>query len=332
VSTKQSQLVLAGLLALQLLLILVLRNPFAEAAAETEPRPLLPALESVTPARVEIRGTEEGEKVTLSRDGGGWKVDELDGFPADGEKIDTLIDELGALEIRRPVVSSGRYHDAFRVSDDDFEARIRLWGDVEDDPAADLIVGKSANYQTSHVRLAGENPVYEVRGLSPYELRPETAAWIDTELVDATAETVTGLSLSNAAGRVDLTKGADGSWSLSGASAPPDSRAIEDLVRAATSLRLAEAAGRIDDRAQGFTAPVATVTLRFRRPESADGAVEERTILVGGTVPGEDAKRYVTRKGLDYAGIVWASSVDRLIEAKAASLATSGAGESPAAG
>jgi hypothetical protein len=317
-TTRRTQLVLLGVLALQAVLILLLRNPFADEPGSVEARTLLPGLEGVTPSRIEIEGGEDDQKVTLRRAGNGWEVAELDGFPADAQKIETLVADLGAIRVRRPIVSSERYHDTFRVEDDAFEARIRVWSGDAGDPQADLIVGKSANYQTSHARVAGEDAVYEIRGLTSYQLRADTAAWIVKDVFGASPEQVTGIALANASGTIELERDESGGWRVVGDGPAPDAETIEDLVRTAASVRFAEAVGPREE-AHGLAAPAVRVTLRW--PGGAEASLEERTLLVGAEVPGDDAKRYVTREGLDHTAIAWSSSVEKLLDADVAALA-----------
>ena len=161
---NRTQLMLGGLLLVQLVLILIFHSPFSDATT-TQPRPLIPELAALTPRQLEIQGPDDPRLMLVKR-GEEWQVDDLGGFPADSQKVETMIEELEMLEVRRPVVSSGRYHSAFKVDGDENEARIRLWEDASGDPVVDLIVGSAPNFRSSHVRRADEDNVYEVRGLS----------------------------------------------------------------------------------------------------------------------------------------------------------------------
>ena len=68
---NRSQIMLAGLLLVQLLLILLVRSPFASTGGASESETLLPALEVITPSRIELFGADEAT-VTLSNEGGSW--------------------------------------------------------------------------------------------------------------------------------------------------------------------------------------------------------------------------------------------------------------------
>ncbi len=316
---KRTQLYLAGLLVAQIGLILAFRSPFSSASAGYESRLLLPALETITPTRIEVQGSAE-EKIEMTRREGGWRIEGLGGFPADGDKVERLLTDLKGLRVRRPVVSSGRYHEAFKVADKDHEARIRLW-DASGDPDVDLLVGSSANFRTSHVRIAGEAAVYEIRGLSAYDVRPDGGTWIERELVGTDAAGVVGMRLTNAAGSFELAR-RDGAWTVispEGAGKRPlDQAKVDELVRTASSIQLSDASGPVDETAQGFGRPAATLVLRWAAAEESDtdAPPRETTVQVGDKVQDNESQRYVTRQGFGYAGTVWESSVDRLITGK----------------
>ena len=55
-SLSRTQIVLAGLLVAQLLLIVLVRSPFSDASAATEARLLMPELEALSAAKLELRG------------------------------------------------------------------------------------------------------------------------------------------------------------------------------------------------------------------------------------------------------------------------------------
>ena len=313
---NRTQLMLGGLLLVQVVLILIFHSPFSGATSGVESRPLLPVLAAVTPSQLEIRGSDD-DVLTLVRQGGEWRVDNLGGFPADGQKVDDLLEDLKQLTVRRPVVSSGRYHAAFKVSGDEYEARVLLWDEPADDPQVDLIVGSSPNFRSSHVRLAGEDAVYEVRGLSPYDLRPDSANWIDKNFVDTDEARVIGLTLTNESGSFELEK-QEGVWKvLSPATAAGqelDADKADALIRALSSIRLSGGAGPVDEASHGLAQPAATLVLRLGPDDAEESAETELIVKVGGQVEDNESQRYVTRDGFGFTGTVWESSVRQLLE------------------
>lgn len=310
---NRTQLTLGGVLLLQVLVILLVRSPFADASAGWEARALLPGLEQAVVARLEVRGTENS-KVTLLRVGEEWSVQELDGFPADGEKIAGLIDDLVGVEVRRPVVSTSRYHESFEVEDDDNQARVLLW-DEGDEKQVDLILGSSPNFGLTHARLAGEAEVYEIRGLAPYDVRSDGDAWIDKSLVSLDADALSYFGLTNEAGSFELEK-TDGAWKVvapAEAAGELDATKLDDLMRSMALIRLDKSAGPTDDSAHGFANPAATLVMRWGAgAETSD--TSEVTVLVGNRPADEESQRFITRSDFGFAGTIWEGSVKKLLE------------------
>jgi hypothetical protein len=316
---KRSQLLLAGLLLLQVLLILLLRSPSSRGGGAAEARPLLPALAAMTPVRIELGDGEDA--LDLVRGGTGWTVVEAGGYPADGGKVERLIEDLRALKVRSPVVSGSRYHGTLGVDEDEPEARVRLWEKPSGEPTVELLLGTSPGYRSSHARREGESEVYEVRGLMAQDLRPEPGAWVERKLVDVPVERIAGLSLTNPEGAFELAReGAD--WLIVEGldeSRDIDEKALDSLLRAVSSLSLAEPVGPVDEEAHGLSEPAAVLTLVLASPEGGGEAAEaeeaERIVLrVGGEVPGEPNQRYLTREGSGFTVTVWTSSVSRILE------------------
>ncbi len=313
---NRTQLMLGGLLLVQIVLILIFHSPFSGATARVESRPLLGVLAAVTPSQLEIRGSDDAV-LTLVKQAGEWRVDELGGFPADGQQVDDLLEDLKQLTVRRPVVSSSRYHAAFKVTENEYEARVLVWEESADEPEVDLIVGSSPNFRSSHVRLAGEDAVYEVRGLSPYDLRTDSSSWIDKNLVEADETRVIGLTLTNESGSFELEK-QEGVWKVVSPAASAgkelDAEKAEALIRTASSIRLSDGTGPVDDTAHGLGRPAATLVLRLGPDGTEDSSETELTVKVGGQVEDNESQRYITRGGFGFTGTVWESSVRQLLE------------------
>ena len=319
----RTQWTLAVLLVVQLILILFVRAPFSGATRGAETHSLLPGLEAVTAARVELVGGDA--TLALLRDGDGWTL-EGSGFPADGGAVDGLLDNLRSLTVRRPVASTSRYHDSFKVAENENEGRVRVWDDPSGEPGVDLILGTSPNYQITHVRRADEDRVYEVRGLGVYDVRAEPGSWIDKTLVEVAADRLLSLELTNAEGSFRLDKGENG-WTVAAPAGDLqlDQDKVDTLVRAATSLRLAEPVGPVDPEVHGFDEPSATLVLRYSAGTAEDEAapVEEITVSVGRKLDDPETQRYVTRSGFPFTGTIWDSSVTSLTEKKLGDLSAS---------
>jgi len=316
---SRTQWILAGILAVQVLL-LIAAAPWSSDRGMESSRALLPELDSFTPARLEIHETAE-RTVALERRGDLWVLADEDGFPADTSKVEDLIEDLEEVKVRRPVVTQSRYHDTFKVADDDHERRLRIWKDADGDPEIELFVGTSPNYRVSHVRLGDDDRVYEARGLGAYDLRSDAMSWVRRTLVDVPFEDVTRFELSNEHGSFELAR-EDGEWKLvspaGSESDALDAAATDSLVRAVASLRLSEPAGPAGTPGYGFDNPAATVRIAHRAGEEAAEEVIE--VRVGTDVEDGDGKRYASRSGFDHAVVLSKLDADKLTDKKLADL------------
>ena len=307
---NHKQTILTVALLAQVLLLVLLKGTFSGSVEAGTVRPFLPELDGLVAARMAIEDGEGGS-VGLRLQAEGWTVDEADGYPVDGSKVDAMLEDLRGLKIRRPVVTASRYHAQLKVADDDHERRIRIWSDPDGDPEVDFLVGTSPNYRISDVRRHGEDEVYEVMGLSAFDVQADTVSWIEKKVVDVPADQVTGLKITNSNGVFDLAR-QDGVWAVvDGAPGGDlDQTAVDSLIRAYSAIFLAEPVGKVDAAAHGLEPPVAVVEL------SQDDAAEVTTLSVGANVDEEGGKRYATVSGLGFTVILNEFDADRATDKK----------------
>jgi hypothetical protein len=311
------QQVLAGALLLQVLLILLIQNPFGSASSGSEPQSLFSNLEAFSPTRVAVEDGE-GNSIVVVREGDSWGIEEADGYPADNEKVTSLVEDLKAVEVQRPIVSSGRYHSSLKVGDKDYERHLRIWGESGGDPEVDLFIGTSPNVGLTNIRVKGDDRVYEVGGIAPYQIRAEKSAWIKGRFADLPADRVEGLKLTNAGGSFELSK-TDGAWSVTSPSGRAGStvsdQKVSGFLQSVGSLWVTEPAGAADETAHGFNRPAATFEIRLAGGGEGEAAGTE-TLVVGAVVENQDTHRYITRDGFGFAATISESSIKRLMEEK----------------
>ena len=306
---------LAGLLLIQVVLVLLFRSPLSSTTSSSEPVALLPQLASLEASRIQFQG-KDGETLNIAQKDGSWTLVESDHYPANNGKIEDLLQELEDVTVRRPVVSSNRYHETFKVTEQNNEGRLQIWGDDPDSPSVDLILGSSSNYQLSHVRAADDDRVFEVRGLAPYDVRASAEDWVEKSLMDVPEAQVVGFTLSNPNGDIEVVR-ESGSWRFV---APPemvgaalDPTRVDALLRIARSLRIESPAGVLNEEAQGLANPEAVMTLRMAPSGDDPGSLEDVVVRIGDRLPGKDTQRFVTRSGLGFAASIWESSLQELI-------------------
>jgi hypothetical protein len=315
----RTQRLLAGVLALQIVLLVLFNNPFTSHGAGAE-RPLIPALESITPEKLEIDG-EQGASVTLERSEGKWTLAQPAGYPAAAGKVEKLIQDLEHLTAHRQVVSGSRYHAALKVAADDYERRVRIWEKPAKAPTTEVFVGTSPGYQVSHVRVAGSDRVYEASGLNAYDLPADATSWIERNLVSISADEADSVVVANHQGGFTLVK-RGGTWVIEAPAARSqaalDQGQASGLVRALCGMTLSQPVGAVDESAQGLASPEATVVVG--RQAAGTAAAETVTLRIGGLVPDKQDERYATQSGSGFAVTIPKYAFDRAVTVTLAEL------------
>jgi len=281
--------ILSGLLLVQILLLVLAGASMSGGTGTAAARPLLPELESFDAVRLRIDGADD-TSVELELTDGGWTLPEAGGFPVNGTKVDKLLSDLADLKVRRPVVTSSRYHDALKVSEADHERWLQIWDEPDGDPSIELLVGTSPNYRISHARRGDEENVYEVMGLSTFDLNAGSDAWIEKKFLDIPSDEVIRMNVSNEHGSFSLEK-QGGEWRLATSTGTaPEGKTlsqtqVDSLARAFSSVFMAEPVGAVDAAAHGLAEPVATVEIVLGREPEPPAAGDETA--AEGTEAGE---------------------------------------------
>lgn len=305
----RGQWTLIGLLLVQAMLIAVLRHPELKAAPGSATGSLFAGFDPAAVDTIQV-GTKPEETLVLERDGSAWKITSADGYPADSSKVDDLLETIRKATARSAVVTSDKYHESLEVTEEKAQARIRLFSSGAEAPSVDLLLGK-ATAGGAHVRIAGEESVYEIRDLTAWQLRPDTASWMQRTLVDVPTDSVQRVAVKNAHGSFELEK-VEGDWLVV---LPEESKGrtcakdkVDPIVRAAAALSATGAAGRLDPTAQGLGDDATTVTLTHD-----EGRV---TVRAGSPVPDKNGQVHVTRDGFGFAATQWESSLASVTAAK----------------
>jgi len=225
--------VLSVLLAAQLVLTVILYWP-----RDTErgaPPSLVTAFGAAEVAQLRI--DDGDETVTLRRDGDdGWRME--DGLPADGGKVEQLLDALTASDPGYAIARSDGAARRFEVADDSFERRVEL---STGDATAIVFLGTSPAFRKIHARAADSNAVHVLR-FNSYDAPAAAAGWLDRGL----------LAMRNVSrigdGDLDLRLD-DGEWRRGGDGDVVDADAVDALVQGLASLRVTGLASDADREA-----------------------------------------------------------------------------------
>lgn len=176
---KKLGAVLSGLLVLQCLASVGLELNTKFGKAEFQSKPLL-AADTATVTKLEL--SSDANDISVVKGAHGWVLPGLGELPADSKKVNTALNELVDLKTSWPVTTTAASLERFEVADSKFRRRIRLYS--ADKLDNEFFVGTSPGFKKSHVRLAGDNNVYEMP-LNTYDFPVNNGDWLDKSLLDA---------------------------------------------------------------------------------------------------------------------------------------------------
>jgi hypothetical protein len=218
---------LAGLFGMQLLIIVAVYS--MGGGSSTAAKDLVSFDPSqVTSVRILEPGTDEGEavEVSLTRTESGWEL--ADGLPADGDKIQSLLEKLASFSAPWPVATSADSAERFEVTEGNHQRRVVVGADSGE--VADLYFGTSPGYRRVHARNASSDEIYSV-DFSNYETPADNDEWLLKTLLEADGQV-------REVSRVDAwsVSRTDDGWLIDSEAA--DTAAVDRVVNRFTDLRV----------------------------------------------------------------------------------------------
>jgi hypothetical protein len=285
---------LALLLGLQLAAALLLGaggggtlNP---TAADTA---LLPFdAKAVTAVRIE--GGDQS--VLLARGDKGWLIADLGDFPADGAKIDQLVEKLAVLKRPLPVATSREALKRHQVADDGFERKITL--ESGDTPVATLLLGDSPGFKRQLVRVGGESAVYDVE-LPLFEVSNRHDDWLTRDQLRIDQEQIKRISTAD----WTLLKGQDG-WQLEGTDEKPDAAAVLNLLGRISSLNYRGVLGTQDKPEYNQAAPTLDLRLQLADGSACEYRISKMKDGADSVLKAADRPWYFKLSDMDLEGLV----------------------------
>ena len=196
-----------------------------------EPEPFL-EFDAAAVDALSVSG-DQGE-VALAKQDDAWQLP--DGLPADGAKVDGVIEKLADAAGGWPVATSASVHERFELTEDSHQRRVKL--SAGGDTVADIYLGTSPGYRKTHARRADDDNIYAIT-FSNYEAGMKDADWLDKSLLRPDGA-LTGLRYHDAAAEsaaplFALTKNEEGVWAAASGAAL-DQAKVETLAGRFTGL------------------------------------------------------------------------------------------------
>jgi hypothetical protein len=350
---KRSTAILAGLLLLQLAVLVMVRFDTSGDSAATRSRPVL-GLKAGEIVRVEIAGksslTEKRvETVVLERKGDQWSLSSAGGYPVSAKRGGELASKLAALAAAAPVSTKKTHRAALEVGKDKFQRRVTLT--LASGKTRVFFVGKSAGFKRAHVRLAGKDEIYAAKEINSWDLGTNASSWIDTTYLKLDRARMAAVTLKNAKGEIALVK-AEGKWALkkaADASQPAgdvskepskgdatkpskgaqssttptlDQSKVDGLMGTLAFLTLRDPVGNRIEASYGLDTPAAEVLIELAAdPKSVAGDKKPlRYRLRVGALTKDGASRYAKRDGSAFVVTIDSSTADELVKKTLADL------------
>jgi hypothetical protein len=265
--------ILSALLLVQVVIGVVIFWPKPATAGEA---PVFPdqAPEDVVALTIE---DGEGDQTTLRRTEDGWVLPEAGDYPAQGDRVTPVLEDLLSLSTGRLITRNPVSHRQLQVAEDEFVRRIELtWAD---EATETFYLGSSPSYGATHFRLAGEDETYLTDEVSVWDIKATSSTWVDTTYLSVPQEELTQVTLENAHGTMTFVKNEEGRWAITkvGPGEEPNVSQASALVNKASRVTLARPLGREEEPDYGFDDPNAVVTLETEE--------ETITLLVGAQIP-----------------------------------------------
>ncbi|NOY05559.1 MAG: DUF4340 domain-containing protein [Chlorobi bacterium] len=207
--------------------ILIVTNS-GERSINPEEIPQLIAVDSAAVDGITI--TRGSTTIELRRSGNTWKIEKPVSYRADAKKVGDLLHELSAVKASTVVSSKPEKHGVFQVDSTGTELRIMEHGK----PVVHLVVGKNGpDFTSRYMRLADENEVWMVTGLSYGILSDNPSDWRDRMILDVKKDLVRRVQFQYA-DTVFVLNRDDSLWTVDGE--PADQGRVESFLSSLASL------------------------------------------------------------------------------------------------
>jgi Domain of unknown function (DUF4340) len=237
---------------------------------------------------LEITRPQEG-RVVLSKIDGVWRVTEPVDASADENNLESALNRLGDLKIRRIVASKAENYARLQVDD---TSAVQVVAKTGEDTIVRLLVGKYGDGMTM-IRIDDREEVFGATGSLRYAFDRELKAWRNRQVVNVDPADVQSIRFESANGNFHFQREGDGWKAVEGHKSLVNFDSKQVSGRLATAARLTASDFAPEDTSAAraaLTAPHATVTMTLKDDPSA-------IVLELGDSTEPSGERYLRRQG-----------------------------------
>ena len=247
--------ILAGLLVLQVVLLVVVFWPRSSDAAGGK---LFPGLEAVNVTAVTISDSD-GRSIRLARTPFGCVLPEADDYPCEENRLPDFLTRVEDITKTSLVAETKASHARLKVAEDEFERLIEL--DTAEGERYRLYLGTSPRTGSGHVRADGQNRVYLAPSLSAAVSPVEASFWVDPGYIKINPNDVVSFTQDNPQGEFRLERNDEQGWVIAGADddIALDQEKVTSLVGKLATLQLLRPLGK--EELESYFPPNAPTTV-----------------------------------------------------------------------
>ncbi len=283
--------VLGGVLGVQILLAAITWWPSGSGSSDTRD---LVATDAAKLDKIAIYGRVlEGEvhddPLVLERKSGEWVITSAFDYPADEDNLKPVFEAIDKLVVTDAVATQAYSHGAMDVSDDEHSRKLEL---TSGEATTTILLG-SAQGKAVHVRVAGDNPVYKVRGITPYSIPEHATRIFDRDFQKVDVASVREMTIERPGEAPIRFVYEDGTWDLPDLVPPGkavDQSGAREFVKSTLNLRMLEPHGR--DVTSEMELDARGVKVSWLE-EQDDGSSLAAEYYVGADVEGVEGRVYL---------------------------------------
>jgi len=129
----------------------------------------------------------QDKQIQLKKRDGNWFVSDV---PADGSKVQGLLDAAKASKVDSRVSSNSQYHERFEIA----EKGVRMTLLSQENIKKELVFGKAAGGDSVYVRVPEQDDVFVMSGFPRYTLTDDVDQWRDRSVANFASDRVRSVS------------------------------------------------------------------------------------------------------------------------------------------
>ncbi|MEN0067891.1 MAG: DUF4340 domain-containing protein [Myxococcota bacterium] len=291
---EQTLRILMGAFLVQGLLAIITWWPSSDGPAQVRDLVEFDASDvtSITVTGTVQRGEMPDTPVVLKRTDSGWQIPSMFGVEVLETKIESLLETIDKLEARRPIAENAYRHVDLDVADDQHARKLVI---EKDGGEPVTVYFGSATGNAAHVRLAGENEVYKIRGVAGYSISTASNQYFDRKILDVDTGTVNEVAVARPDGSAFTFTKTDVGWDVS-IEGPPgrvlDSIKASEFIGKLLTVEMREPIAQSTTPEMGFdSGTVVSWTT------TEEGSTVSNRYVVGNQIDGDSGRFYLKIDG-----------------------------------